>query len=769
MHRRAEKGIAMARKYMLASMALLLAAAIAQPVRADEADEDGPGRGVARISVINGDVSVKRGDSGDLVAAALNAPLVVEDRVFTGSGSRAEVQFDWASMIRLSSNAEIRFAELEYRRYIIQVARGTVTFRVLRDLDADIEISTPSVAVRPVKRGVYRVSVHDDGTSEITTRSGEAEIFTTRGSERLRAGKTMLARGTTADPEFRVVAEVDRDEWDRWNELRDRDLERSRSYEYLSHDIYGAEDLDDHGRWVSVPSYGYVWTPRVAVGWAPYRYGRWSWIDWYGWSWVSHDPWGWAPYHYGRWFYSAPYGWCWYPGQRYRRHYWSPALVGFVGFGRGFGVGVGFGHVGWVPLGPHDRFNRWWGSRYYGGYRNRNYIDNSVNIVNNVNITNVYRNARIQNSVTAVDYDGFGRGRGGRGIRINEGEFTRASVVQGQLPVAPHRESLRLADRNVNGVNESRADRFYSRRTAAQVERVPFEDQRRGVETAARRTFGSTSFAEETGRGSRTAAVDTPAARTPGDEGRGWRRVDQPDGSPSSTGRSGVERSERQGSEWRRFGSPRTAESTGARSGRFGEPATGRSPDSTPDTGRAVAPRSDNNNWRRFENRSETSTAEPGFSERRSERTNDGWRRGDSPRTESPRFDSSRSESPRFDSSRSESRRSESAPRYESAPRDQPPRSSPSRGADSPVRISPPIVRDRGGERGGRGDVSEGARSAPRMDTGGMRGGGGGGGDRGAARGGGGAAPSRGNDGGGGGGRGGDRGGGEGRGGRGGR
>ena len=29
-------------------------------------------RGVARISVINGDVSVRRGDSGDLIAAAIN-------------------------------------------------------------------------------------------------------------------------------------------------------------------------------------------------------------------------------------------------------------------------------------------------------------------------------------------------------------------------------------------------------------------------------------------------------------------------------------------------------------------------------------------------------------------------------------------------------------------------------------------------------------------------------------------------------------------------
>jgi len=230
--------------------------------------EDGPGRGVARISVINGDVSVRRGDSGDLIAAAINSPLVVQDRLITAPAARAEVQFDWANMIRISGDGEIRFAELEYKKYIVQVARGTVTFRVLRDQDADVEVSTPSVSVRPVKRGTYRITVHDDGTSEITVRSGEAEIFTPKGSERLKGGRTMVARGTAADPEFRFVSEIHNDDWDSWNSRRDKDLERSRSYSYVSRDIYGADDLDDHGRWVNVTQYGWVWTPTVAGGWA---------------------------------------------------------------------------------------------------------------------------------------------------------------------------------------------------------------------------------------------------------------------------------------------------------------------------------------------------------------------------------------------------------------------------------------------------------------------------------------------------------------------
>src|SRR5437588_265627 len=68
--------------------------------------ESDPSRGAARISLLNGEVSVRRGDSGDVVAAAINAPLVTQDRVLTASSSRAEVQFDSANMLRIGSNSE---------------------------------------------------------------------------------------------------------------------------------------------------------------------------------------------------------------------------------------------------------------------------------------------------------------------------------------------------------------------------------------------------------------------------------------------------------------------------------------------------------------------------------------------------------------------------------------------------------------------------------------------------------------------------------------
>jgi hypothetical protein len=503
------------------------------------AQEDAPERGVARISLINGDVSVRRGDSGDWVAAAVNGPLVIEDSLLTGPGSRAEIQFDYANMLRLGSDTEVRISQLENGRYQVQVARGTTMLSVLRDSEAEIEVDTPNVAVRPVERGVYRIAVSPDGQSEVTVREGEAEVSTPKGTERVHSGRTMLVRGPATDPEFQIARAAEPDDWDRWNEDRDRGLERSRSYQYVSPDISGAEDLDSYGRWVNVPPYGWVWSPNgVAADWAPYRYGRWTWLDWYGWSWVSYDPWGWAPYHYGRWFYGAAYGWCWFPGPIHGRYYWRPALVAFFGFGHG--AGIGFGNLGWVPLAPYEPYYPWYGRRYYGGY-NRTTV-----VVNNTNITNLYRNARMANGVSGMASNAFVHGRRPGAIRVTEG-----SLMRGPIPVTPVGDSLRFTNRQVRATNipRSRPTSFYSRRQAPAVQRIPFEQQRRGMEQVVQRSFGASSAVQSRpGAAVRDGAVGARTAATPSSSG--WRRLDQPGSAPAD-----------RSSSWRQFGEASSRES----------------------------------------------------------------------------------------------------------------------------------------------------------------------------------------------------------------
>ena len=74
----------------------------------NQSNEAGPG--MARLSYLHGDVSSQRGDNGDWVAATVNTPIAVNDRVATGNNARAEIQLDYADALRMSSSATAKIA-----------------------------------------------------------------------------------------------------------------------------------------------------------------------------------------------------------------------------------------------------------------------------------------------------------------------------------------------------------------------------------------------------------------------------------------------------------------------------------------------------------------------------------------------------------------------------------------------------------------------------------------------------------------------------------
>ncbi len=487
------------------------------------ADSDDPAEaaqhGVARLSLMRGNVSVRQGESGELSAGVMNAPLLKEDAVLTGDQSYAEVQFDAVNMVRIAQNSEVRFGEVQYHNYALQVAAGTATYRMLRDGDFLVELSLPQVSVRPLHAGTYRVSVLPDGTTEIRVLSGDAEVYSAHGSEKLAAAQMMLVRGTENDPEYQILSSPMPDEWDRWNDRRDAELNRSVSQRYVSPDIYGTEELDANGNWQYDPAYGNVWVPNVDADWAPYREGRWDYEPYYGWTWISYDPFGWAPYHYGRWYHGGR-GWCWYPGAIGARYYWHPGLVAFFGWGGGgFGSGVslfgsfGYSHVGWVPLAPHEAFHPWYGSGR-SGY-----------IASNVNIINTYRNARIESGVTSMRSGDFGRIPVSRTnfVRASSGDLARGGAIRGQMPFSPSRESYRFSDATVNRQGLPRtnpAQTFVSRgNLARQGGSVTNLNQNQGW----RRMEGSSS------------GPGFARGPQPGAGNRGWQRLDT--GTPNGVSR----------------------------------------------------------------------------------------------------------------------------------------------------------------------------------------------------------------------------------------
>ena len=509
----------------LLPLTLLAGFALAQAPPPSNADgpPDEPGRQVARLSILSGDAQVKRGDTGEWVAAAVNTPLMMGDSLAVGNNGRAEIQFDNSNFVRVASDTEIRLWNLEDNRVQIQVGRGMVTWRVLRAGGMQAEISTQLAAVRPVGLPSVRVEVAPDGATRVTPRNGEADVATQHTTDRVREGNTLLVEGQGDNPQHRTMAAGGRDGWDQFNEQRDSFLTRAQSPRYTSPDVMGTEDLDSYGRWMEDPAYGSVWSPNVSSSWAPYRDGRWVWQDYYGWTWVDDASWGWAPFHYGSWYYRVGYGWNWFPGGRDRRYFYRPALVAFFG-GGGYNAGIGFGHVGWVALAPFETYQPWYGRGGWGGGGN-----NNVTIINNTNIYNTFRNSRSYNGVTAVSGGDFQRGNYRRPVNLNPGQLENSSLVRGGGPVTPTENNLQYSDR---GRGRGRQDRdniagprsgqpYFSKIGAPQTEgtRVPFAEQQAAVRSGLDASGGGLGQGTRPdgnrgGFGSRGDRGDSPGFRT---------------------------------------------------------------------------------------------------------------------------------------------------------------------------------------------------------------------------------------------------------------
>jgi hypothetical protein len=301
---------------------------------------------VARLSFLEGKVSFQHSDDVDWSAASINMALQPGDRLYTGDGGRAEVQFDDGSVMRLAEWTDLEILTMQEQLIQVRILIGLCSVTSRSSLN--FEVDTPAAAFTTMDKGSYRFEVAENGDSDGIVRRGELDAANNDFSRRLESGQALHVPAAENGQEVQSRS-GQRDAWDEWNDRRNADLQAYTSAGYLPDEIYyGASELDRYGRWVDVDGYGHGWIPYVNVGWNPYWDGRWYYRPYWGWTWVSYEPWGWLPYHYGRWYHHVSFGWCWLPGPSFSFHFWSPGLVRFY---------HGPDWVSWCPLGPGDYYN----------------------------------------------------------------------------------------------------------------------------------------------------------------------------------------------------------------------------------------------------------------------------------------------------------------------------------------------------------------------------------------------------------------------------
>lgn len=424
----------------LALGALSATAVVAQQERDDDSD---PPTRAARLSIIDGAVSVQPAGVDDWAVATINRPLTSGDALWSDRDSRAQIDLG-AAIVSLAEDSSVTLLNLGDQVVQLQLSAGSIIVALrepvatLRDADAGsaFEIDAPSAAVSLMRPGSYRIGVDNAGTTTVATRDGQTQVIT-------RAGRSVILRGGQAaqfgaDGDVDVATLAAADDFERWSMqhaqrwAREQDANR-----YVSSDVVGAEDLDSYGEWVEEPDYGYTWYPTaVAVDWGPYRYGRWLWVAPWGWTWVDNAPWGYAPFHYGRWTYLRQ-RWGWVPAPPGSHAIYAPALVAWIGASAGAGSAHGTDRrgapvapgalVGWLPLAP--------GEVYLPGYRvSARYLRNvnvsNTAIINSAYITNVYQTPALQDRYANRDAP--------RALSaVSQRSFTSGKPIAAQLIAPP--------------------------------------------------------------------------------------------------------------------------------------------------------------------------------------------------------------------------------------------------------------------------------------------------------------------------------------------
>jgi hypothetical protein len=441
------------RSQFTGAIAIALALGVFAPMTV-LADENDPPSRAGRLAYAQGSVSFEPAGTEDWVSAVVNRPLTTGDRVWSDVDGRAEVQLD-GSLLRLSSNTAMSFLNLSDNVTQVQLSAGTLVVRVRRlDDNEAYEIDTPNLAFTIARPGLYRLTVDPTGTSTaIRVRSGAGAVTGGGTSYTVQDNEDDVFTGTDQLVENGQQYDTGEDQFDAWSSGRDARWQNSASARYVSADVVGYEDLDEHGAWRPAPGYGNVWFPRSAgADWAPYHDGHWAYIEPWGYSWVDDQPWGFAPFHYGRWV-SVDGAWGWVPspprveGVVYVRPVYAPALVAWVGTGAA---------VAWFALGPREV--------YIPSYPvSRNYVNNvnvsnttvNTTVVNNVynttvinnttNVTNIkYVNQRVPGAITATTHEAFASAQpvARNTVKVDVRAIASAPVRALAPPITPAKQAV---------------------------------------------------------------------------------------------------------------------------------------------------------------------------------------------------------------------------------------------------------------------------------------------------------------------------------------
>jgi len=303
------------RRGIVAPVLCLAAIASVPALRAADA---GPGELAARLSLVDGKVSVSVAGEQIVDQALTNLPVSVGTELVTGSDGKAEIEFEDGGIARIAPNSALLVVALRGTGGEELVLEHGLGYFEARGGKATVRFGTSLADL--AGQAVLRIRL-DTSPGDVAVLSGAAHLELGRGVVTdLRGGESLTLN--ESNPEMYSLQEtLPTDSWDAWNADCDKELVAEAAAQTgatagLAKGNPAWGDLDANGSWYNVPGRGYVWSPYDAsnADWEPYGCGSWVWTPRFGYVWVSCAQWGFMPYMCGGWDFYDGFGWGWAPG-----------------------------------------------------------------------------------------------------------------------------------------------------------------------------------------------------------------------------------------------------------------------------------------------------------------------------------------------------------------------------------------------------------------------------------------------------------------------
>jgi hypothetical protein len=279
---------------------------------------------IVRLSEVIGAVQMDRSVGRGFEPAIDNLPVVESSRIRTQAGV-AEVEFEDNSTLRVGTDSEVDFPELERTASGIpvtevRVVRGMAYISLVKTRNDDFTLAFGPGAhpdqLRLSPESHVRLQVSAAG-AELAVLGGTVQVSGPDGLVTVPRKRTVSFSFAEMEPPAvtKKVAEESLDTWDRQSSQYHERVATLSAFGNSPYS-YGLNDMMYYGEFSDAGGCGMMWQPYFAgAAWNPYATGVWAWYGGNaGYSWVSPYPWGWTPYHSGSWSYCPGNGWGWAPG-----------------------------------------------------------------------------------------------------------------------------------------------------------------------------------------------------------------------------------------------------------------------------------------------------------------------------------------------------------------------------------------------------------------------------------------------------------------------